>query len=368
MRKALRFATITVAVAVAGACNTAPKSTETAQPPASTAQQSHPVDDALITSSVQAKFFVSPDVKGRNIDVDTANGVVTLRGKVDTEDAHRAALDLARSVNGVTKVDDQLAVSTEADRMTARASQPETRSPAWITTKIQAQYYAHPSLKPWNIDVTTDRSGNVSLSGLVDNAAARTEAITIARATEGVTNVDDHLRIKGETAATTGTKGDITDSWITAKIQSRYFMDDAVKGRNIDVDTKQGVVTLRGTVNSYGERLAAASIARSTDGVREVQDELTIAPAKSDSSKVRDTVGTAGQAIEDSWITMKIQSKYFMDDQIKSRDINVDTKSGVVTLNGTVATADARKAAEELAKETDGVTRVNNRLRIEPSK
>ena len=52
MRKALRFATITVAVAVAGACNTAPKSTETAQPPASTAQQSHPVDDALILSLI----------------------------------------------------------------------------------------------------------------------------------------------------------------------------------------------------------------------------------------------------------------------------------------------------------------------------
>jgi hyperosmotically inducible protein len=299
-------------------------------------------------------------VKGRSIDVNTTNGVVTLRGKVDSDLAHQAAIDLAKNTNGVTRVDDQLAVSTEADRMTARHSQPESKSPAWITTKIQAQYYVHPGLKPWNIDVTTNANGAVSLSGLVDNAQDRSEAVKIARETEGVTTVNDNLRVKSETAATTGSttagrvETDLSDSWITAKIQSRYFVDDAVSGRNINVDTNNGVVTLRGTVNSY------------SDGVREVRDQLTLAPAAHEPPNTSAT--RAGQTIEDGWITMKIQSKYFGDDQIKARNINVDTSKGVVTLNGSVPTDAARKAAEDLARETDGVVRVVNHLKVEPAR
>jgi osmotically-inducible protein OsmY len=374
MRKGFGFTATLAALVVAVACNTAPK-TDSTTPRA--AQQDHPVDDALITMTVQSKYFGSSDVKGRDINVDTDHGVVTLRGKVDSEAAHQKAVELAKNTDGVTRVDDRLAM--DAESRTARSGQPEAKSPAWITAKIQSQYYLHPGLKPWNIDVTTNGNGIVTLTGLVDNTADRDEAVMIARKTDGVTGLSDHLRVKGETAATTGTvdkaAGTVSDSWITGKIQARYFLDDAVKGREINVDTKDGVVTLRGTVDSYSERLAAASIARNTDGVKEVRDELSVgAPAKAndtiakEKAKVRDTVGTAGQKIEDGWITTKIQSKFFMDDQIKSRTVDVDTKNGVVTLSGTVPNEAAHKAAEDLAKETDGVVRVVNRLRVEPSK
>lgn len=375
MKKGLGFTATLAALVLAVACNTAPKTDSTAT---KSAQQDHPIDDALITTTIQSKYFVSSDVKGRDINVDTDHGVVTLRGKVDNEAAHQKALELAKSTDGVSRVEDQLSV--DADYKMARNAQPEPKSPGWITTKIQSQYYLHPGLKPWNIDVTTNGNGIVTLTGLVDNTADRDEAVMIARNTDGVTGVSDRLRVKGDTAATTGVvdkaAGNINDTWITGKIQARYFLDDAVKGREINVDTKDGVVTLRGTVDSYSERLAAASIARNTDGVKEVRDELMVAaPANKEggkvaqeAGKVRDAVGTAGQKIEDTWITTKIQAKFFMDDQIKSRKIDVDTKNGVATLNGAVSTEAARKAAEDLARETDGVVRVINRLKIEPSK
>ena len=75
----------------------------------------------------------------------------------------------------------------------------------------------------------------------------------------------------------------------------------------------------------------------------------------------------AGQQIEDAWITAKIQSKYFGNSDIKAREIDVDTKNGVVTLNGAVGTPAAREMAMNLARETDGVTRVVNNLKIDPS-
>src|SRR6185436_2019644 len=180
-------------------------------------------------------------------------------------------------------------------------------------------------------------------------------------------------------------------------IQSRYFADNDVRGRKIDVDTSNGVVTLKGTVHSHSEHNEAVAIARNTDGVREVRDQLQTTPenhdvrgtvgreankvgreagkvgekvsheAKQAGEKVGQEASQAGQHIEDAWITAKVQSKYFVNSDIKSRKIDVDTKNGVVTLNGTVGTPAARDMAMNLARETDGVTRVTNNLKIDPS-
>jgi len=67
------------------------------------------------------------------------------------------------------------------------------------------------------------------------------------------------------------------DAAITMKIQARYASDDVVKGRNIDVETANGVVTLKGEVDTKRERDAAEQLARETDGVKRVIDELKVA-------------------------------------------------------------------------------------------
>jgi hyperosmotically inducible protein len=61
---------------------------------------------------------------------------------------------------------------------------------------------------------------------------------------------------------------------------------------------------------------------------------------------------------------MKIQSKYASDEVIKGRNIDIDTTNGVVTLKGQVDTARQRDVAEQLARETAGVKRVLNQLKI----
>ena len=74
---------------------------------------------------------------------------------------------------------------------------------------------------------------------------------------------------------------------------------------------------------------------------------------------------SALQPIEDTWITTKIQSQYFLDPLVKGHEINVDTQRGVVTLTGTVATEELKKTAEQIARETDGTVRVMNQLKIQ---
>jgi osmotically-inducible protein OsmY len=257
----------------------------------------------------------------------------------------------------------------EAGLPSSTSTRSDPESPAWITTRIQAQYFADPEIKPWNIDVTTTSGGHVTLRGEVETAADRETAVRIARQTEGVTEIEDLLRVKAEPAATSGRDAPRSaiepdsafdgqpDLWVTTKIQAKYFIDDEVRARSIDVDTRGGVVTLRGTVDSYAIRRQAVALARNTEGVREVRDELQV-----DTSLAE--VQDATAAIDDAWIATKIQSKYFLDPDVKGRTIDVSAAGGVVTLTGSVESDAQRKTAEQIAGETDGVRGVRNELQV----
>src|SRR2546430_6237198 len=78
---------------------------------------------------------------------------------------------------------------------------------------------------------------------------------------------------------------------------------------------------------------------------------------------------TIGQSLDDAWIHTKIVAKLISDTQTPERNINVDVVEGAVTLRGNVDTAEARAEAERVAKETDGVKKVTNQLKVvAPSK
>jgi osmotically-inducible protein OsmY len=293
----------------------------------------------------------------------------------------------------VSRVQNNLRV--EAESTTARADDARPNAPAdrdapagtqvnagWITTKIQAQYFGDADVRGRNIDVTTSPEGRVTLTGTVESAAERAEAVRIARATEGVKDVNDNLRIVAadapdRPAADKDAKDDkndsnaLTDPWITTKIESKYFLDGDVKGRNIDVTTENGIVTLTGQVTSAAERRQAIVLAQSTDGVKDVRDQLKIVAeardADVDKADMRDTKDTANRTasnVNDEWIEAKIQSKYFLEGDLKNDEIAVDVAKGVVTLQGRVESADDKRIAEEIARETDGVRNVVNRLQV----
>jgi osmotically-inducible protein OsmY len=75
--------------------------------------------------------------------------------------------------------------------------------------------------------------------------------------------------------------------------------------------------------------------------------------------------GQARDAAADGSITAKIKSKMALDEQVRARDIDVDTSNGLVTLSGVVRSAAERDRALRLARETEGVTEVQDRLRID---
>ena len=70
----------------------------------------------------------------------------------------------------------------------------------------------------------------------------------------------------------------IGDSAVTAKVKTALLADDNVKGLQIDVDTKDGVVTLNGTADSQANMSKAQTIAQGIDGVKSVENKLTVKP------------------------------------------------------------------------------------------
>src|SRR5918999_5533746 len=70
-----------------------------------------------------------------------------------------------------------------------------------------------------------------------------------------------------------------SDPGVTTAVKSRLAADDTVKAYQIDVDTNDRVVTLSGTVETAAQRDQAVMLARQTDGVRDVVDQLSVNPA-----------------------------------------------------------------------------------------
>ena len=80
--------------------------------------------------------------------------------------------------------------------------------------------------------------------------------------------------------------------------------------------------------------------------------------------KVAVGASTAERAVADASLTTKIKSKMALDDHVKARNIDVDTADSVATLSGVVGSADERKRAVQLARDTEGITRVIDKLEI----
>jgi hyperosmotically inducible periplasmic protein len=148
----------------------------------------------------------------------------------------------------------------------------------------------------------------------------------------------------------------IKDSVITAAIKAKIIMDQSISVFHVDVSTKEGVVTLNGTVNSETQRRALVEIAKSTNGVRQI-----------DTPKLYVVQST--QYFKDVWITAEIkglfyQNKLFGKKNIPVDDISIETNNGVVYLDGKALSQDQADDAVILAKTVDGVKQVESRIRV----
>jgi osmotically-inducible protein OsmY len=212
---------------------------------------------------------------------------------------------------------------------------------------------------------------------VVLSAVSCSRAQTSREAERAAGDVQAAAETAGEKLETAGEK--IADGWLAAKIQAQFFADDDVKSRYITVTARDGVVKLKGFVESDDVRRQVLEITKNTDGVRQIDDRELLVGRRVDESfdtasipAPADPVATSGLSSsassappDDSMVVSLIQAKYYLDPGIKARQIDVTAAQGVVTLQGQVASEGERAQALSLARSTPGVQRVEDALTVE---
>jgi hyperosmotically inducible periplasmic protein len=128
------------------------------------------------------------------------------------------------------------------------------------------------------------------------------------------------------------------------------------------------LLTLAPTHVSAVGTSASQTVAQKTKDGAEQTKNAVVNGAKVVAEKTKDGVSKTGEVMTDAWITTRVHERFIGEDLLKDSDISVDTSKHVVTLKGTVMGRAGRTKAAGIARRTEGVRRVVNRLTIGPKR
>lgn len=170
----------------------------------------------------------------------------------------------------------------------------------------------------------------------------------------------------------------MTDSDLERKIEMQLSSDPQLRDARLSIsaDAERNWAALSGTVESEAMRTKAVQLARSAHPGLTVEDKIDVKPRQMSRSeytqemageevrRARTHEESVGGSLDDAWIHAKVVAQLIGDSETPERRINVDVDKNIVTLRGTVDTSQQKEEAERIARQTDGVKRVNNQLKV----
>jgi len=142
-----------------------------------------------------------------------------------------------------------------------------------------------------------------------------------------------------------------TDDRIDSSFKKTYVYKTYLKDEHIKISSKDGVVTLSGSVADETHKPMAQNVAEALPGVTSVDNRITVQgeqPAES----------------SDTWISMKVKSALLFHRNVSATATEVTLKDGNVTLKGEAATEAQKELTTEYAKDVDGVKSVKNEMTV----
>lgn len=243
---------------------------------------SQEVIEARQESQIWTTYALSPYLRANDLKVSVHDGKATLTGNVEESVNKDLAEQIALGVDGIKKVDNQIAIQADYSppARSANRSYGEVIDDASITSEVRSKLAWSKNAEGLATNVDTKR-GKVTLAGTADSKASKDLAGRLATNTRGVVSVDNQLVVKSEKPGAAGTtKGsaqeagrDMSDGWITTKVKSTYMFSSNVDGSDISVNTDKGVVVLSGKMDSGAERALAIELAQNVRGVKSVDSK-----------------------------------------------------------------------------------------------
>lgn len=225
-------------------------------------------------------------------------------------------------------------------------------------TQIWTAYATQEHLRGLGISVDVE-NGRATLTGTVESQVEKDLAEQIARGVDGIVAVDNRLQVDPELVVHRrsgprdfGTV--VADATVSARIKSKLLWNSATDALDIDVDTREGRVTLTGAADSAAARELAGRIALNTPGVASLDNQIQLRPADAGAPPTG-----AEQKLGDAWITAKVKSSLRFSRNVDAHDIQVETRDGRVRLSGRVDSPVQREHALEIARGIRGVREVD---------
>jgi len=214
--------------------------------------------DHQLKQDVTTELVFEPSVVEAHIGVSAKDGVITLSGHVPTYGEKYGAEKAAKRIRGVRAVANELEVELATSGK---------RSDSDIAAACVAALQANASVPHTKLEVLVS-NGWVRLEGKVEwqyQKAAADHALRHLLGIRGISNLIDVEPIA-------------TSRDVKAKIEAAFKRSAQIDAQLIDVETKEGKVTLRGRVHSWLESNEATNAAWSAPGVTLVENQLVIAP------------------------------------------------------------------------------------------
>jgi osmotically-inducible protein OsmY len=216
-------------------------------------------------------------------------------------------------------------------------------------------------------------SNNTKVSWSVVTGFLGLTLLSVSLSLNGCATADSPAASTGPTPA-----AQITNSELENKIKAKFSTDAQINAANLNVDANvdRNEITLSGTVGSESLRTKAVELAKSAHAGLVVTTKIDVKPGEISRSaytleRAREERGiatsrgeTIGDSLDDAWIHATIIAQLVGNSTTAERKINVDVTNNVVTLRGTVETAEQKKEAEHLAQNTEGVKSVSNQLKV----
>jgi len=228
-----------------------------------------------------------------------------------------------------------------------RASETDDR----IQSSAKDSYVYKTYLKDDSIK-TISNDGVVTLTGTVSEESHKSLARDTVASLPGVKSVDNQLVISGQQPP------ENSDGWLGMKVKSALFFNRNVSAVNTEVDVTDGVVTLKGHADSQAQKDLTGEYAKDIDGVKNVNNQMTIAEAVNKSDESKDN------KIDDASITAQVKMAFLTHHSTSAFKTGVETTNGVVTLSGDATSGAGKDMATKVASDINGVTNVVNNMTI----
>lgn len=305
--------------------------------------QSGNLSDAGVSSIVDRELFFDRAVSSHRVDVETEDGVATLRGTVDNLLAKERAARVAQTVKGVRAVVNLLQVEPAAERTDEE-----------IRSDVLAALLADPAADAYEVSVAVVPEGHVVLSGKVDSWKERELSAKVAKGIRGVRELTNDIEV---VPATERTDLDVAHD-VREALRWNALVDHAL----IEVQVEDGAVRLSGTVGSAAESREATATAW-TLGVTSVDaSDLSVERWARDDDLRKGKYA----AVDDEEVRRAIEAALAEDPRVGPSAVRASVSDGTVTLRGVVEDLRAKRAAEQDARNTVGVALVSNLLKVRP--